>query len=139
MMADKTYRELQQEAKALGIKSVGVAADVLEKMIDEAKESGVVPDETRQAPEPQEEPDGHLDPSIERQVRQLGRETAEKLRQCPSERIIVPIDPLNENDKEAVVSINGWVVQIQRDQPVTLPVPMIELLERGGYNPRRAR
>lgn len=76
---------------------------------------------------------------IEAQVTAIARKTAEELKKFPKEKVMIPADKLNPQDTYAVVGINGWNLQIQRGVPVLLPVPVVELLEDGGYNPTRVR
>lgn len=76
---------------------------------------------------------------VEAQVSALAKETAEKLKQCPQEKVMIPKDKLNPSDSFVVVGINGWNLQIQREVPVTLPVTAVVLLEQGGYGPTRVR
>lgn len=83
--------------------------------------------------------DDMLDKTIEAQVTQLGRATAEKLKGFPKEKVLIPIDKLNKDDKYAIVGINGWNFQIERGKPVLLPEPVVVLLENGGYQPTRVR
>jgi hypothetical protein len=76
---------------------------------------------------------------IEAQVTAIARKTAEELKTFPKEKVMIPKDKLNPQDSYAVVGINGWNLQIQRGVPVVLPVPVVELLEDGGYSPTRVR
>ena len=76
---------------------------------------------------------------IEAQVTAIARKTAEELKTFPKEKVMIPADKLNTQDTYAVVGINGWNLQIQRGVPVLLPVPVVELLENGGYNPTQVR
>lgn len=76
---------------------------------------------------------------IEAQVTAIARKTAEELKTFPKEKVMIPKDKLNPQDSYAVVGINGWNLQIQRGVPVLLPVPVVELLENGGYNPTQVR
>jgi len=80
-----------------------------------------------------------LDATIEQQVTQLGRSTAEVLRKSPKEKIMIPVDKLNEHDSYVLVGINGWNFQIQRGVPVVLPVQVVDLLADAGYAPTRVR
>ncbi len=80
-----------------------------------------------------------LSASIDKQVTQIGRATAKKLKEYPTEKVLIPKDRLNKDDGYAVVGINGWNFQIQKDTPVVLPAPVVTLLEQGGYYPTRVR
>lgn len=147
-MARKTKAEMLEEAKALGLDvNESMTASELTVLLAQAQGTGAgdaagVSDEPEhpQVPEaPQVSSQAALDAQIERQVTQLGRRTAEKLRQCPQDRVIIGKDPLNEKDEYVVVSINGWTFQIKREVPVSLPEPVVKLLEQGNYPVRRAR
>jgi len=81
----------------------------------------------------------NMEKSIEKQVTQMGKQTAEKLRQYPQEKVLIPVDKLNKHIQDVVVGINGWNFQIQRNVPVELPSPVVDLLERAGYAPTRVR
>jgi len=76
---------------------------------------------------------------VEAQVSALAKDTAEKLKKYPKERVMIPEDKLNPQSSFVVVGINGWNLQIQRKTPVILPSPVVELLEQGGYAPTRVR
>ena len=76
---------------------------------------------------------------VEAQITAIAKETAEKLKQCPKEKVMIPKDRLNAQSTYVVVGINGWNIQIQRGTPVLLPVPVVELLENGGYAPTQVR
>ena len=77
--------------------------------------------------------------SIESDLNNHATKTAEELKTFPKEKVMIPKDKLNPQDSYAVVGINGWNLQIQRGVPVVLPVPVVELLEDGGYNPTHVR
>lgn len=77
--------------------------------------------------------------SIEKQLSQLGKKTAELLKARPQEKVLVPIDKLNKYDEFVVVGINGWNLQIQKGVPVMLPDCVVDLLIDGGYQPTRVR
>lgn len=128
-MSKKSYKELQEEAAALGLKHVGVSYEDLEQSIAEAKGN---------APKPKPKSDA----SIEEQVLELGRKTADRLNSERKERVIIAKDPLNKDDNYVVVGINGYNYQIEREKPVELPISVIRLLEQShspSYNVRLAR
>ncbi len=85
------------------------------------------------------EPSQPLDVSIEKQITQMGRATAEELRKYPRFKILIPEDPLNKKAGKVVVGINGATIAIDRGKPVELPEPVIDLLEEGGYRPTYVR
>ena len=97
---------------------------------------GMEPQEEPAQPEPE---DAVLDSALEAQITQMGKRTAEALRRHRQEKVIIPADPLNKHDQFVTVGINGWVFRIQRETPVVLPEPVVDLLEQGGYNPKRVR
>jgi hypothetical protein len=76
-----------------------------------------------------------IEASLEEQVTQLGRQTAEALRQFPQVETLIPLDPLNKHDKVVQVCINGWTFTILRNTWVKLPSPVVDLLANAGYNP----
>ncbi len=80
-----------------------------------------------------------LSPSIEKQVTSMGRAVAEKLKTYPQEKVQLPIDKLNKGVMDVVVGINGFNIQIKRGVPVMLPIPVVDLLIQGGYNPTIVR
>lgn len=101
------------------------------------REAASVPSNPNNIAEPDMTMQGNdlLDSTLEKQVTQLGRKTAELLRQGKKVMAFIPVDKLNRDDKSVVVGINGWNFQIQREQWVNLPVPVVELLQMGGYQP----
>ena len=76
-----------------------------------------------------------LDGTIAKQVTQMGRATAEKLKKEKMYRVQIPVSELNKHDQQVVVGINGWNFQIKKGVPVTLPEPVVQLLQDAGYNP----
>jgi len=78
--------------------------------------------------------------SLDRQVTNLGRRTAEQFKKYPKRKVVIPKDPLNPKDEYGVVvGVNGWTFNIPRGKPVELPDPVIDLLIGGGYNPTLVR
>ena len=77
--------------------------------------------------------------SLERQITQLGRNTAKKLKECPQDEILIPIKELNPHDLEVTCAINGWRFQMQRGVKLTLPRPVVSLLVAAGYQPTLVR
>ncbi|MGB9886901.1 MAG: hypothetical protein ACPLRW_07890 [Moorellales bacterium] len=86
-------------------------------------------------PEEDEKVPSLLDATLEAQVTQLGRQTAEALRKEPQVETLIPIDPLNKHDKVVEICINGWNFRILRNHWVKLPASVVDLLENAGYNP----
>lgn len=84
---------------------------------------------------PPEDTPSLLDASIEAQVTELGRQTAEALRKYPQVETLIPLDPLNKHDKVVEVCVNGWNFRILRNVWVKLPAPVVDLLANAGYNP----
>lgn len=76
-----------------------------------------------------------LDATLEAQVTQLGRQTAEALKKEKQVETLIPLDPLNKHDKVVDVCINGWNFRILRNHWVKLPASVVDLLENAGYNP----
>jgi len=76
-----------------------------------------------------------LEAALESQVTQLGRKTAEALRKEKQVDALIPIDPLNKQDKVVTVGINGWNFYIKRNEWVKLPASVVDTLENAGYNP----
>lgn len=76
-----------------------------------------------------------LDSTIAKQVTQMGKATAEKLRKQKQYRVQIPVSELNKHDQECVVGVNGWNFQIKKGVPVTLPETVVKGLQKGGYNP----
>lgn len=91
--------------------------------------------EEPEPPKDDEEVASLLDATLEEQVTQLGRETAEALRKEPQIETLIPIDPLNKHDKVVDVCINGWLIRILRNHWVKLPASVVDLLENAGYHP----
>lgn len=121
--------QLEEDTEILGEEQEG-----LEEGMTQEKDPGpAITKETLQ------EAKDVLSTSIDKQVTQMGRATAKKLKECPTEKVLVPKDRLNKDDGYAVVGINGWNFQIQKDTPVVLPAPVVTLLEQGGYYPTRVR
>jgi adenine C2-methylase RlmN of 23S rRNA A2503 and tRNA A37 len=83
--------------------------------------------------------DDYLDASEKDQVPQIGKKTAEQLKKYPHEKVIIPLDPLNKQDKYVFVSINDWDLRIERNKAIKLPSPVVEMLEEGGYRPSKVR
>lgn len=102
-------------------------------MLNEVQESNI---EENTAETPQED---ILDAALEAQITQIGKKTAEQLKKYPQEKIIIPLDPLNKQDKYVFVSINDWDLRIERNKAIKLPSPVVEMLEEGGYRPSRVR
>jgi hypothetical protein len=84
---------------------------------------------------PEEGAPSLLDATLEAQVTQLGRQTAEALKKEQQVETLIPIDPLNKHDKVVDVCINGWNFRIMRNVWVKLPASVVDLLENAGYNP----
>lgn len=97
------------------------------------------PNSTMPSPEkpdiPEEWTQSLLDATLEAQVTQLGRQTAEALKKEQQVETLIPIDPLNKQDKVVDVCINGWNFRILRNHWVKLPASVVDLLENAGYNP----
>jgi len=72
-------------------------------------------------------------------VSALSKSTGKRLSEKPKEKVMIPSDKLNPEDVTVTVSINGWIYQIKRGNPVMLPQPVVDLLVRGGYNPTIVR
>ena len=86
-------------------------------------------------PDMPEEVPSLLDATLEAQVTQLGRQTAEALKKEKQVETLIPPDPLNKHDKVVEVCINGWNFRILRNHWVKLPASVVDLLENAGYNP----
>jgi len=109
-----------------------------ENPIEQGPANVTEPLSTMPEPEKPEKPDkipSLLDASLEAQITQLGRQTAEALRKEQQVETLIPIDPLNKHDKIVWVCINGWPLRIQRNVWVKLPASVVDLLENAGYNP----
>ena len=75
---------------------------------------------------------------IEAQVTAIARKTAEELKTFQGKGY----DPEGQVKPAGFLrggGFNGLNLQIQRGVPVLLPVPVVKLLEDGGYNPTRVR
>lgn len=72
-------------------------------------------------------------------VSALSKSTGKRLSEKPKEKVMIPSDKLNPEDVTVTVSINGWIYQIKRGNPVMLPKPVVDLLVRGGYTPTIVR
>ncbi len=77
--------------------------------------------------------------SVKPDVNALSKSTGKRLSEKPKEKVMIPSDKLNPEDVTVTVSINGWIYQIKRGNPVWLPRPVVDLLVRGGYNPTIVR
>lgn len=86
-------------------------------------------------PDLPEEAPSLLDATLEAQVTQLGRQTAEALKKEQQVETLIPLDSLNKHDKVVDVCINGWNFRILRNVWVKLPASVVDLLENAGYNP----
>ena len=86
-------------------------------------------------PDLPEEAPSLLDATLEAQVTQLGRQTAEALKKEKQVETLIPPYPLNRHDKVVEVCINGWNFRILRNHWVKLPASVVDLLENAGYNP----
>lgn len=84
---------------------------------------------------PEEGAPSLLDETLEAQVTQLGRQTAEALKKEKQVETLIPPDPLNKHDKVVDVCINGWNFRILRNHWVKLPASVVDLLANAGYNP----
>ena len=56
-----------------------------------------------------------------------------KLDACKKVTIKVPIDKKYEKDLYITAQINGYTYQIKRGEQVTVPEPVLKLLERAGH------
>ena len=130
MAKKKEATEEQKEVLQQAVKE-GLAA--------ERDPASVVKDTTKESMVSQEDAVNILDESIAKQVSRMGRLTAEKLRNSPNEKVLIPKDKLNMHDEYVVVGINGWNLQIQRGVPVILPRQVVDLLAQGGYSPTLVR
>lgn len=71
--------------------------------------------------EEQIEMTGADEKSLERKAAKAEKTARQKLDAMPKKSIEIPIDPLNPNDKLAIVGINGVVYSIPRGIEVEVP------------------
>ncbi len=149
-----TKPEAQEAKKPEAVMEVDIAQVLPETVIEEAEE--IVPnDDLQEGIMAESDPrsrvkDRLIDEktpaidvvkeSLDRQITNLGRKTAEKFKEYPRRKVVIPVDPLNPKDEYGVpVAVNGWTYNIPRGKPVYLPDPIIDLLIGGGYNPTLVR
>lgn len=97
-----------------------------------AKNENMAADEQVKAPAV-EENEAATSAKGNKSVDTLLKGVAAKLAKCKKVTVKVPVNQFNKADKEVVVSINGYIYQIQRGVEVTVPLPVKKLLERGKY------
>ncbi|MFK7695658.1 hypothetical protein [Paenibacillus sp. HJGM_3] len=68
-----------------------------------------------------------VEPSLEREAEMSARSAAKQLKAMPKKTIFIPIDPLNPDDKVAVVGFNGVFYTIPRDQEFEVPEAVYEI------------
>jgi len=136
-MSKKTKKKTEESVEEgvivdeTGEEEVEEQEGVTEGMSAERDPAPIIKDSTP-TPDP-------LAASLEKQITAMGKKTAEKLKSCTYEKIKIPMDDLNPKETFVIVGINGWNLQIQRGVAVNLPIPVVDLLEAGGYNPTRVR
>lgn len=69
----------------------------------------------------------------DKEMDQVGIETAAKVNQGDKIRIKIPLDPLNKEDMVVPVVINGHTWAINRGQSVEVPEQVAAILEDAGY------
>ena len=134
-----TKKEKETGVKITKEQEKALQEAVKENLAAERDPASVVKDTTKESMVSKENAVNVLDESVAKQVSRMGRQTAEKLRNSPKEKVLIPKDKLNMNDEYVVVGINGWNLQIQRGVPVILPRQVVNLLAQAGYGPTLVR
>lgn len=110
--------------------------DVVEGLSAESEPASTLPKKSKEQEAAEE---AAAQASVAKMVKQMGKQTAAALAKHPTEKIKIPMDKLNPEDDEVWVGINGWNYRIKKEVAVELPVPIVDLLIMGGYNPTRVR
>lgn len=109
---------------------------VVESAAAESEPESTMPKKSKEQLEAEEKA---AQAAVTKLVKQMGKKTAASLAKQPKEKIKIPMDKLNPEDDEVWVGINGWNFRIKKEVAVELPVPVVDLLIMGGYNPTRVR